>query len=370
MSIQETAADSVSVRLEGVRKEFDDVVALKGIDLEVEPGELLVLLGPSGCGKSTTLRIISGLELPTEGEVYMDDEIVTQEMPQQRDLSMVFQNYALYPHKSVQENLEFPLEKMDLTAAEREEKVVWAAELLGIEDHLEKSPDQLSGGQRQRVALGRTIVREPGLFLMDEPLSNLDADLRVNTRSELRNLQQQLGTTTIYVTHDQEEAMSIADRMVIMNDGEIEQVGSPPELYRNPRTQFVASFLGEPSMNFLPATTGPEGQITLDFEEQVKLGLRTTDGSDITTLGIRPEDIVLSDGSSLQEASREVSMEVATIDPLGYSYEVLFERGPHSIIGLLEQLPPDIGTTVNVRFDIERLYAFDSEGMTVEVESL
>lgn len=361
---------SVSLTLDGVRKEFDDVVALKGIDLEVDPGELLVLLGPSGCGKSTTLRIMAGLELPTEGRVLMDGEDVTQVMPQERDLSMVFQNYALYPHKTVEENLAFPLKKMGLNKLEREEKILWAAELLGIDDLLEKSPDALSGGQRQRVALGRTIVREPGLFLMDEPLSNLDAELRVNTRSELRNLQQELGTTTVYVTHDQEEAMSIADRLVIMNHGEIVQVGTPPEVYQNPKTQFVASFLGEPSMNFVPASTGPDGRLQLDIgREGVSLEATVAGNGSVETVGIRPEHTFLGDDLNRDDIilSRPVSMRIATIDPLGYTYEVMLERGEETLLGLFELPPPGVGNEVELRFDATRLYAFDSDGQSLEV---
>jgi multiple sugar transport system ATP-binding protein len=224
------------VRLDGVRKRFGDVVAVAGIDLRVEPGELLVLLGPSGCGKTTTLRAIAGLEPVTEGTIRIGDRDATGTLPQDRDVSMAFQNYALYPHKTVEGNLRFPLAKTDLAPAERDEKVAFVAELLEIGDILDREPSSLSGGQRQRVALGRTIVREPGVFLLDEPLSSLDAELRVATRTELRDLQQRLGTTTVYVTHDQEEAMSVADRIAVMRDGRIEQIGTPRELYVDPAT--------------------------------------------------------------------------------------------------------------------------------------
>ena len=360
---------SVSISLENVRKQFDDVVALEEINLTVNPGELLVLLGPSGCGKSTTLRIMAGLELPTDGIVRMDGEDVTQTSPQARDLSMVFQNYALYPHKTVEQNLSFPLEKMDLTADERTEKIEWAAELLGISELLEKSPDTLSGGQRQRVALGRTIVREPGLFLMDEPLSNLDAELRVATRSELRSLQKELETTTVYVTHDQEEAMSIADRLVIMDQGEIVQVGSPKEIYRQPATEFVASFIGEPSMNFIPAGRGDAGQLQLDIEEGIDIDIRVPPGREISTMGVRPEDLYIGDNTEVDTDSltRPIEMEIATIDPLGYSYEVSLTRDDHAIIGLIERAPPDIGDIVPVRFDATRIYAFDQAGKRMEI---
>lgn len=358
----------VSVRLEDVRKEFDDVLALEDINLEVQPGELLVLLGPSGCGKSTTLRIIAGLELPTSGRVYMNEEDVTQTMPQDRDLSMVFQNYALYPHKSVGENLKFPLEKMEMTADEREERVMWAAELLGISELLDRNPSELSGGQRQRVALGRTIVREPGLFLMDEPLSNLDAELRVNTRSELRNLQQELGTTTVYVTHDQEEAMSIADRLVIMNDGEIVQVGTPREVYREPKTQFVASFLGEPSMNFIPAHRGPNDELILEMDSDIPLDLELPRESDVQTVGIRPEDVFMAQASNGEvTATRTIPMHIETIDPLGYTFEVMLSKGNDELIGLFEEPPPGIDEDIEVYLDREGLYAFDANGNTVEV---
>ncbi|MES3160798.1 MAG: ABC transporter ATP-binding protein [Halorubrum sp.] len=356
-----------TVTLENIRKEFDDIVAVDGINLEVEAGELLVLVGPSGCGKSTTLRMIAGLEAPTSGSVYIDDENVTEVVPQQRELSMVFQNYALYPHKSVKENLLFPLYKMDLTEAEREEKVQWVAELLDITDLLEKDPGQLSGGERQRVALGRTVVREPGLYLMDEPLSNLDAELRVNTRSELRDLQQELGTTTVYVTHDQEEAMSIADRLVVMNDGELQQIGTPRELYQDPTNRFVASFIGEPRMSFLPARSNSGGEITVDIGGDVSLGVSVPRGADVETLGIRPESIFFEDGADPEsgELSTPITMDVTTVDPLGHSYEVLLERGEGSLVGLLKQ-PPE-HDSVSVRLLLDKLYLFDAEGDRVEV---
>ncbi len=362
----------IGVELDDIVKKFDDVVAVNGLDLTVEEGELVVLLGPSGCGKSTTLRMVAGLEVPTSGSIRMNGEDVTETLPQERDVSMVFQNYALYPHKTVEENLRFPLGKMDLTEAEKDEKIAFVTELLDIEELLDKQPDMLSGGQRQRVALGRTIVREPSLFLMDEPLSNLDAELRVSTRSELRQLQQELGTTTIYVTHDQEEAMSIADRIAIMDDGVIQQIGRPEEVYTNPGNQFVASFLGEPGMNFLPVTTGPNGSMQTEFGRTTDLGIQVDEDVKPETVGIRPQDIHTADGSQAAAdggtKTGTASVNVQTIDPLGHGYEFTLGDGTHTIVGLSDRPPGKVGETVSVVFDPDELHVFAQDGSTLQVK--
>src|SRR4249920_1188289 len=241
------------VTLRKIVKRYDDTEAVRGIDLDIADKEFVVLVGPSGCGKSTTLRMIAGLEEITDGEIAVDGEVVNDVPPKDRDMAMVFQNYALYPHMTVHENMSFGLRVKKMPKDEIERRVQNAARILDIGELLARKPKQLSGGQRQRVAMGRAIVRDPKVFLFDEPLSNLDAKLRVQMRTEIKRVHQKVRTTTVYVTHDQVEAMTLADRVVVMNHGKIEQVGAPNELYHSPRTQFVAGFIGSPSMNFLPA---------------------------------------------------------------------------------------------------------------------
>ncbi|MFC4438634.1 MULTISPECIES: ABC transporter ATP-binding protein [Natrialbaceae] len=366
---------NAEIRLDGVTKRFGDLVAVDDLELTIRDGEFLVLLGPSGCGKSTTLRMIAGLEMPSDGRIEIGGEDVTETLPQQRELSMVFQSYALYPHKSIRGNLEFPLAKMDVDNVD--ERVQRTAELLEIDDLLEQKPGQLSGGQRQRVALGRTIVREPRAFLMDEPLSNLDAKLRVQTRSELRRLQQQLGTTTVYVTHDQEEAMSLADRIAVMDGGELQQVGTPKEVYENPTNEFVAGFLGEPPMNFLAPDHLAADEPAL---------------ADATTIGIRPEDVsvveetgVANGGSRNEHASAEeqrpdggdrpagtrtVELEgdAIVVEPLGNAYEIEFDCGGESVTARLRQRPThvDPGTTATLRFPAAAIHRFDEHGEVID----
>ncbi len=239
------------VEVRGLRKHFDDVVAVDGVDLRSEEGEYLVLLGPSGCGKTTLLRMIAGLEHPSEGKVLIGDQPVNDLPPRARKIAMVFQSYALYPHKTAFRNIAFPLAAQGVPKEEWAAKVGWAASLLGIEDLLQRKPRQLSGGERQRVALARALVREPDVFLLDEPLSNLDAKLRATARDELKLFQQRIGTTTVYVTHDQIEAMGLGDRIAVMNGGRIQQVGTPQEIYHDPHNTFVATFVGSPPMNLV-----------------------------------------------------------------------------------------------------------------------
>ncbi|MBA5778058.1 ABC transporter ATP-binding protein [Stappia sp. F7233] len=268
-----------SIRLENVSKSFGEATVIPSLDLDIEDGEFVVFVGPSGCGKSTLLRLIAGLEDVSGGRILIDGNEVTDTPPAKRRLAMVFQSYALYPHMSVRGNIAFPLKMAGEDKAVIDKKVGDAARVLNLTDYLDRKPRQLSGGQRQRVAIGRAIVREPTAFLFDEPLSNLDAALRVNMRLEISELHQQLATTMIYVTHDQVEAMTMADKIVVLNAGRIEQVGSPLELYRNPKNLFVAGFIGSPKMNFINGATAK--------------------GHDAATIGVRPEHIALSTSEGL-----------------------------------------------------------------------
>ncbi|MDL5363171.1 ABC transporter ATP-binding protein [Halalkalicoccus sp. NIPERK01] len=350
--------ESSSIRLRGVTKRFGDLVAVEALDLTIRDGELLVLLGPSGCGKSTTLRMIAGLEVPSEGRIEIGDEEVTETLPQKRDLSMVFQSYALYPHKTVRGNLAFPLGKMDVEEDETEDRIRRTAELLEIDDLLDNKPGQLSGGQRQRVALGRTIVREPKAFLMDEPLSNLDAKLRVQTRSELRSLQQRLGTTTVYVTHDQQEAMSLADRIAVMNDGKLQQVGTPKEVYENPVNEFVAGFLGEPAMNFLDPDRLAEDEGDDRFTKAA-------------TVGVRPEDVVIAeetDETADGGRTYELDGEVLVVEPLGNAYEVEVDYGGDRITARLRDRPETISrnSAVTLRLPADAIHRFAADGEVID----
>ena len=263
-----------SITLKQVTKNFDDVNVIKPLDLEIKDGEFIVFVGPSGCGKSTLLRMIAGLEDTTSGNIEIDGQDATHTPPAKRGLAMVFQSYALYPHMSVRNNIAFPLKRAKVSAAEIETKIANAAKILNLTDYLDRKPGQLSGGQRQRVAIGRAIVRQPSAFLFDEPLSNLDASLRVNMRLEISELHKSLATTMIYVTHDQVEAMTMADRIAVFNGGIIEQVGTPLELYQHPVNKFVAGFIGSPKMNFIDIPNG--------------------DTNGASSLGVRPEHFIIS----------------------------------------------------------------------------
>jgi multiple sugar transport system ATP-binding protein len=284
-----------TIAIRGVTKRYrDGTVAVRDFDLEIADGEFMILVGPSGCGKTTLLRMIAGLEQITEGEIQIGDRVVNNLTPKERDIAMVFQNYALYPHMTVAKNMGFALKRARAPAEEIRRKVKDAAELLGIAEQLERKPSNLSGGQRQRVAMGRAIVRDPQAFLMDEPLSNLDAKLRIQMRAEILRIQRRLHTTTVYVTHDQTEAMTLGDRLAVMRDGVPKQVGTPDELYNRPRNLFVAGFIGSPSMNFLPGEIGdgalrfPLATIPLGGDRRAGLSAPARDGR--VVVGIRPED--------------------------------------------------------------------------------
>jgi multiple sugar transport system ATP-binding protein len=306
------------ITLENITKRYPDgYEAVRDMNLHIDDGEFVILVGPSGCGKSTALRMVAGLEDITEGELRIGDEIVNEKAPKDRDIAMVFQNYALYPHMSVRENMGFALKLRGLDKAQIDSKVQEAARILDLEQHLDRKPSQLSGGQRQRVAMGRAIVRDPKAFLMDEPLSNLDAKLRVQMRTEVSRIQQRLGTTTIYVTHDQTEAMTLGDRVAVMRSGMLQQVGTPMELYNEPVNLFVAGFIGSPAMNFMPATIDgdtvklPIGDVRLPQELHDRV--RDVGGKQLLA-GIRPENF--EDAALTGEARERGSTFRANIEVL------------------------------------------------------
>ncbi|OSP53668.1 ABC transporter ATP-binding protein [Pseudoruegeria sp. SK021] len=290
-----------TISMRQLKKKYGAVVAIPDLSLEVKDGEFLILVGPSGCGKSTLLRMLAGLESVTGGDIAIDDEVVNDQMPRQRDIAMVFQSYALYPHMTVGQNMGFSLKLDKCSKAEIKERVAAAADILALTPLLERKPAQLSGGQRQRVAMGRAIVRDPKVFLFDEPLSNLDAKLRVQMRAEIKSLHRRLKTTIVYVTHDQVEAMTMADRIVVMSAGHIEQVGTPLDLYDRPMSRFVAEFLGSPSMNMLTGELiGTSGAMALKLDDGSTIALPhaatgMTPGTKVT-MGIRPEHLSLATG--------------------------------------------------------------------------
>ncbi|KUK17366.1 MULTISPECIES: ABC transporter ATP-binding protein [Thermococcus] len=318
----------VEVKLENIVKTFGETVALKGINLHVNDGELFTLLGPSGCGKSTTLRIIAGLDFADSGHLYFDDEDVTYKSSSERGAVLVFQNYALWPHMTVYDNVAYGLKVKKLPKQEIDRKVKWALELVKLQGYEDRYPTQLSGGQQQRVAIARALVVEPKLLLLDEPLSNLDAKLRLEMRSEIRRIQRELGITVIYVTHDQEEAMAISDRIAVMNIGQIEQVGTPKEIYEQPKTEFVASFMGKTNVIPAEAVERDGDKVTVEFEGFRLDGLTYTGENDKVVVVIRPERI------SLHPIENAVSItgKVDLIEYYGFFIEVVGLFGEMRII--------------------------------------
>ena len=319
------------VALRKIVKMFDKTPAVQGIDLDIADREFIVLVGPSGCGKSTTLRMIAGLEEATSGEIYIGDQLVNDVPPKDRDIAMVFQNYALYPHMTVFENMSFGLRLRKFPKAEIKERVDNAARILDITDLLARQPKQLSGGQRQRVAMGRAIVRNPKVFLLDEPLSNLDAKLRVQMRTEIKKVHQKVTTTTVYVTHDQIEAMTLADRVVVMNAGRIEQIGTPDEVYHRPVTRFVAGFIGSPAMNFLSCRlVENNGGLSISLSDTLSLPVpaervaryRSHLGQELI-FGLRPEDIIEKRGN-LPPGRADFEIQLDVVEPMGMETMVYF----------------------------------------------
>ena len=354
------------VTLEGVRKVYDNgFVAVHGVDLVVEDGEFVVLVGPSGSGKSTTLRIIAGLESLTGGQLTIGGRVVNDVPPNERDIAMVFQSYALYPHMSVYENMAFALHLRKLPRPEIDARVREAAEILGITAVLERRPRQLSGGQRQRVAIGRAIVRQPRVFLFDEPLSNLDAKLRVQMRREIARIRRELSATVVYVTHDQVEAMTLGDRIVVMNEGRVEQIGAPLELYDHPRTLFVATFIGSPAMNLVDGRARFDGAARFVAEDEAELAIPlSSDQSkrlasaqpERLVLGVRPEDLRVVDGQS----SSTFPAVVDASEPLGNEVLLYLRAGRHDLTARAEpRVLPRPGDRLSVSIDPSRVHYFD-----------
>jgi len=352
--------DVASIRLVGVSKHFGDVKAVHNVSLDIADRDFMILLGPSGCGKSTLLRTIAGLEDPTAGEVWIGDNMVNDVEPKDRDVSMVFQSYALYPHKSVQANIEFPLKVRGVGKAERAESAKQAAEVLGLTPYLERRPGALSGGQRQRVALARAIVRQPAVFCMDEPLSNLDAKLRVATRTQIAALQRRLGITTVYVTHDQVEAMTMGDRVAVLKDGFLQQVDTPRNLYDNPANAFVAGFIGSPAMNLLIAPVSG-GQAKLGG---LSLAVPASAGATIT-VGIRPEGFTPSSTGFdvLVEVVEELGADAfvyGTPVDSSLKFANVTEEGAQVIVRWDPKNPPKPGQTITVTANPAVVHLFNS----------
>ncbi|PKL13931.1 MAG: glycerol-3-phosphate ABC transporter ATP-binding protein [Spirochaetae bacterium HGW-Spirochaetae-8] len=356
-----------TVELKNISKEYDgNVKAVDNVNIDVLDREFVVLVGPSGCGKSTTLRMVAGLEDISSGELYIDGKLVNDVPPKDRDIAMVFQNYALYPHMSVYDNMAFGLKIRKFPKEEIDQRVREAARILDIEQLLDRKPKALSGGQRQRVAVGRAIVRKPKVFLFDEPLSNLDAKLRVQMRAEISSLHNRLKATMIYVTHDQVEALTMADKIVVMKLGIIQQIGGPLELYNEPNNKFVAGFIGSPPMNFMSVDITAEGKQLFADEGTFRIKLTAEQNKLLAnyvgkkvTFGVRPEDVKFSDNAIADET---INGQVSVIEPLGYGTHIYVVAGKHQFIGKIE---PSVRLTVEQNIslipDLKKIKFFDYE---------
>jgi multiple sugar transport system ATP-binding protein len=358
-----------SITLNNLTKTFGDgLTAVDNLNLEIKDGEFVVFVGPSGCGKSTTLRMIAGLESVSSGSISIGDRVVNTVAPKDRDIAMVFQNYALYPHLSVEDNMGFALRMSKMPKDERSERVLEAAKMLGLESILNKKPGQLSGGQRQRVALGRAVVRKPSVFLFDEPLSNLDPDRRASTRAEIRRIQRELGTTTVYVTHDHEEAMALGDQIVLLDEGILQQAGPPSALFDQPANKFVGTFLGSPKMNILSATLDRSGDYPVAMMEcgqQRNLSVLLDDSRIPTqadhggtiSIGIRPHCISLADSADSGLATMEGR--VTDIERLGFAVDLHIEVGPHTLLARVSgDCPLSVGDSGSFAFDPNAVHVF------------
>ena len=343
------------IELQGLVKAYGNTRAVHGIDLTIEDGEFVVFVGPSGCGKSTTLRMIAGLEDISGGKLLIGDEVVNQREPKQRNIAMVFQNYAIYPHMTVGQNIGFGLYTSKLSKAEKQKRIEETGKILGLEKLLDRRPAALSGGQRQRVAIGRAMVRDPVAFLFDEPLSNLDAQLRSQMRMEIKSLHRRLGTTIVYVTHDQVEAMTMADKIVVMRDGNILQVGTPTDLYENPNDVFTARFIGSPSMNMIEGTL-TNGHLAIEGVGASGLTLPAHEGK--VLVGLRPHDLVVGESAATGISGSGV---VEAVEPLGSETLVHLMLGKALVTATAPgRVVPAIGSTVSVHADVGALYLFDA----------
>jgi len=358
------------VVVKDLTKKFGETVAVNDVTLEVQEREFMVLVGPSGCGKTTVLRLIAGLEMPTEGQIHIDDRLVNDLSPRDRDVAMVFQNYALYPHMSVYDNMAFGLRNRRVPKKEIDRRVAEASKMLGLDGLMRRRPRELSGGQRQRVALARAIVREPKVFLMDEPLSNLDAKLRVQTRAELTRLHRRLNVITIYVTHDQSEAMTMGDRIAVLKDGLLQQVGTPLQVYYEPANLFVAGFVGSPPMNFVNVTLAQENGALVLRNDSIRLTLPKERGNALSAYmgkevvaGIRPEDILDSSlpGSQKPEGS-PLNVIVDVVEVLGSNSLLYLKVGQETLLASVpSESQAKVGAPIEVMVDGSRCHIFDKE---------
>ena len=364
-----------SVTLENVTKRYDDVTAVDDMNFEITDGEFITLVGPSGCGKSTTMEMVAGLTMPTEGTVYIGERDVTNLPPKDRGIAMVFQNIALFPHMDVYDNISFGLRLRNMDKEEIDRRVNEASDIVQLEGMLERMPDEMSGGQRQRVAIARAIVRQPDVFLMDEPLANLDAKLKVHMRTELQRLHDQLGTTIIYVTHDQEEAMTMSDRITVIDGGELQQMDPPLTCYNEPGNLFVAGFIGSPGMNFFEGTVAGSGFESEHFDIEFDPASMGVNEGDEVTLGVRPEDVYLADeGSSLSHPTDRIEATTDVLEPMGneiFVYLLLADEAdidleePESGSQLLMSVDPsadlESDEDIEVVLDRRKINLFDTE---------